>query len=110
MDIRVPDIVNWAQANATQRVAAIQRPPLPELDIEQAVSAIIAQVREQGDEALRRLSRKYDGVELEELEVSAAEWAAAEPAVAPDVLQAMDDAIARIDRLSPGRNAPSAEY
>jgi len=97
MNIRIPETIDWAQANTTQRAAAIQRPPLPELDIAQDVAAIITQVREGGDEALRRLSRKFDKVELDQLEVSATEWAAAESAVDKKVLQAIDDAIARID-------------
>ena len=97
MDIRIADTIDWARASAKQREAAIRRPPLPELDIVRAVAAIITQVREEGDDALRRLALKYDGVELDQLEVSDAEWAVAEPAVDKDVLKAIDDAIARID-------------
>ncbi|MCW8926277.1 MAG: histidinol dehydrogenase, partial [Xanthomonadales bacterium] len=97
MNIRIPETINWAQANTKQRTAAIRRPPLPELDIAQDVAAIITQIREEGDDALRRLTRKFDKVELDQLEVSASEWAAAESAVDKEVLQAIDDAIARID-------------
>lgn len=99
MEIRIPEIIAWTQASNTQRAAAIQRPPLPELDIARDVAAIIKQVREGGDEALQRLSRKYDGAEVEQLEVSAMELAAAEHAVGQDILQAIDDAIERIDRF-----------
>ena len=97
MNIQVPDTLDWTQASSAQRTAAMQRPPLPDLDISKAVKAIISQVAEKGDEALRRLSRKYDGVDLESLEVSSPEWAAADTAVDVEVLEAMDEAIERID-------------
>ncbi len=107
MEIRIPDTIDWARASDTQREAATRRPPLPQLDIARAVAAIITQVREEGDDALRRLTRKFDGVELDQLEVSAAEWAVAEPAVDQDVLQAIDDAITRIDSFhQAGKPAP----
>jgi histidinol dehydrogenase len=67
------------------------------LNIAKAVGAIISRVRKDGDKALRELTLKYDGIELDQLEVGAGEWAAAESAVDPVTLQAMDDAITRID-------------
>lgn len=97
MDIFIPELINWSEAGDAEREAALQRPPLPDLNIAAAVTNIIGQVRENGDEALFQLGRKFDGVDLEQLEVGADEWAAAESAVDPEVLQAMDEAIARID-------------
>ena len=97
MNIQIPDTLDWTQASAAQRTAAVQRPPMPDLDISNAVKGIITQVREGGDKALRQLTRDYDGVELESLEVSPQEWAAAESAVDVEVLGAMDEAIGRID-------------
>ena len=61
------------------------------------MAEIISQVSEGGDEALRRVCRKFDKVELDQLEVSSKEWAAAESAVDQDVLQAIDEAIVRIN-------------
>jgi histidinol dehydrogenase len=97
MNIRLPEIIYWQDADSARREVAIQRPPLPDMDITSAVGAIIARVAREGDKALRQLARKYDGVELDALEVSALEWAAAESAVDTEVLQAMDEAITRID-------------
>ena len=97
MTIRIPDLIDWSAASETERVSVLQRPPLPSGNLQQAVSEIISRVREEGDDALFALGKKYDGVKLEQLEVSAEEWEAAESLVDPAVLQAMDEAIARID-------------
>lgn len=97
MNIRIPEIIDWPDADTAQREAVIQRPPMPDLDIANAVKAIIEKVGNEGDEALRQLTREYDGVELDSLEVSPQEWAAAESAIDAEVLEAMDEAIGRID-------------
>jgi len=97
MRIQIPEIIDWGNVSAAEREAAIQRPPLPDLNIGEAVSAVISRIRQEGDQALRQLTRKYDGVELEQLEVGDSEWAAAESAVDAEILKAMDEAISRID-------------
>jgi len=107
MDIIIPELINWSGAGDAEREAAMQRPPLPDLNIAAAVTDIILQVREHGDAALLQLGRKFDGVELKQLEVGADEWAAAETLVDAEVLQAMDEAIKRIDGFhSAGVPAP----
>jgi histidinol dehydrogenase len=40
-----------------------------DLSAEQAVARILADVRAEGDDALRRYTREFDGVELDALEV-----------------------------------------
>ncbi len=97
MEIRTPDLIDWSKASAVERASVLQRPPSPQGDIAEAVSKIITQVKEQGDVALRQLGKKYDHVDLEQLEVSAAEWKQAEAGVELTVLQAMDAAIACVD-------------
>lgn len=97
MNIRIPGLIDWSSASIEERRIATRRPPLPDLKIGEAVSGIISQVREAGDDAVRELTWKYDGIELQQLEVGAEEWAAAESAVDAEVLQAMDEAITRIE-------------
>ena len=97
MLIDIPGLIVWSNADRTQREAALRRPPLPDLNIEKAVSGIISQVRDQGDAAIRQLGLDYDGVLLDYLEVGADEWAQADAAVDGVVLQAIDEAITRID-------------
>jgi histidinol dehydrogenase len=61
------------------------------------VENIIAQVRAGGDVALRELSARYDRCALEAIEVSEAEFAAAEAALAPELKAAIGEAAARIE-------------
>ena len=96
MGIRIPELIDWSTIPETQRETALRRPPIPAGDFQQAVGRIISQVRKDGDVALRELAEKYDGVRLENLEVTADEWQKAESLVDPLVLQAMDEAISRI--------------
>jgi histidinol dehydrogenase len=54
-------------------------------------------VRERGDDALREFSAAYDGCTLDALEVTEAEFAAAEAALDPALKAAIDEAAARIE-------------
>ena len=107
MNIRIPELINWPEISEAQRRAALKRPPVPDGDFQEDVAAIISRVRNEGDAAIKALGEKYDGVVLEQLEVSAEEWAEAESLVAPLVLQAMDEAITRIKMFhAAGKPAP----
>jgi histidinol dehydrogenase len=97
MDIRLPELIDWSAASEEQRESALSRPPIPAGNFTQAVAEIIDRVRTDGDAALRELGEKYDGVLLEDLEVSADEWALAGSLVDDDILKAMDEAISRIE-------------
>lgn len=48
-----------------------------ETGVDEAVDAVLAAVRERGDDALRDYTRRFDGAELQELQVSQAELDAA---------------------------------
>lgn len=72
----------WKNLSPAQRRAALQRPAqAARPQIAAAVSRIVAEVRRDGDQALRRLTAKFDGVRLTSLRVSEAEFAAAERAL-----------------------------
>ena len=64
--------------------------------VRERVAAILERVRTQGDEALKALSREIDGVTLESLEVSEAEFAQADALVGGDVKRAIARAAANI--------------
>lgn len=96
MQICIPELVTWSGIPESQREIVLSRPPVPAGDFQKTVSDIIAFVRADGDTALRVLGEKYDGVVLDQLEVSEDEWAAAESQVDPLVLKALDEAISRI--------------
>ena len=75
-------VLVWKKLSARQRAAALAR-PLQERRpaVTAGVRRIIAAVRRDGDAALLRLTRKFDGVALKSLRVSTAEFAAAEKAL-----------------------------
>ena len=88
----------WAELDAAARTRSLARPvQAVARATTEAVAAVVDAVRERGDAALRELTARFDRVELESFEVTAAEFAAAEAMVAPDLRQAMTEAAARIE-------------
>ena len=65
--------------------------------VDAAVAAIIAEVRARGDAAVAEYTTRFDRWPAENLRVSAAEIAAAEASVAPELLAALDHAAQRIE-------------
>jgi histidinol dehydrogenase len=65
--------------------------------VEQTVAEIIADVRQNGDAALLRYTKKFDNAELKSLEVTAEELDAALRAVDPRFLEVMKKAAANIE-------------
>ena len=90
--------LDWATLDEGARRRALTRPVQVVADAtRQAVAAVIESVRSGGDEALRELTARFDRVALDRFEVAAAEFDAAEAAVAPELRQAMAEAAARIE-------------
>ncbi|UBB27286.1 histidinol dehydrogenase [Pseudoxanthomonas japonensis] len=88
----------WSRLDGEQRRAALRRPvQVVAQRTRDAVAAVLAEVRQLGDPALREFTSRFDGVALDDFEVPAAEFAAAEAAVAPALKQAMEEAVARIE-------------
>ena len=107
MEIRTPEIIDWSGAGEAERGRVLKRPPIPTGDFQASVAAIISRVSDDGDKALRELGEKYDGVVIGDLEVGANEWAEAGSLVDPDVLQAMDEAISRVEAFhTAGKPSP----
>ncbi len=77
----------------------LEREPADELDVAGRVSELMDDVRERGDAALRDMARRFDGVELRDLEVSRARWEAAARALDPAVRRALERAAANVRRF-----------
>lgn len=77
----------------------LTRPTLDTSVLERSVSDIMADVRENGDAALRRLTRKFDGAEPDELVVSEDEFAEAESLVPPKLKASIAVAKANIEKF-----------
>jgi histidinol dehydrogenase len=82
---------------AAARAGLLRRAPLDE-DRETAatVAAIIAEVRAGGDDALRALTTRLDRVDLAQIEIPRARWAAAAAAIPADLRAALELAVAEI--------------
>lgn len=67
-------------------------------DVQNAVAAILDQVREGGDEAIRALTKKFDGVDLVDFRVSEKEIQEALDTVDPEFLAVLKEAKANIEQ------------
>src|SRR5690606_37075638 len=73
---------DWNRLGEGERRALLRRPALAgDEALKRRVAEIVADVRRNGDAALRALTRTIDGIEIEALEVGADEFAAAERAL-----------------------------
>ena len=91
---------NWTTLDAGQRQALLQRPAVTDDSaIRAAVLAILDDVKTGGDDALRALTARLDGVELEDLRVSDAEADAAFASLEPAAIEAIDVAIRNVKRF-----------
>jgi histidinol dehydrogenase len=90
--------LDWNALDETARREALARPAQARADeLKHGVAAIIAQVRAHGDAALRELSAKYDRCAIDAIEVTAAEFDAAEAALDDALKAAIREAAGRID-------------
>jgi histidinol dehydrogenase len=91
-------VLDWNVLDAAAQAAALARPAQArQAERTTAVARIIEQVRADGDSTLRALTRRFDGCEIADIEVTAEEFAAAEAWLPEDLRQAMRDAAARIE-------------
>jgi len=92
--------ISWADANASERNEALARPSSSSsAELVNGVRRILDQVRADGDDALRLLTRRFDGCELDDLAVSDAEFTAAEALLSDELKTAIDDSRRRIERF-----------
>ena len=90
-------ILNWSSLSAEQRRQALRRPVQQDTaTLHDRVREIVREVRERGDSALLEFTRRFDGVALQAIEVTAAEFAAAETALNAEQRAAVDRAIANV--------------
>ena len=92
--------VSWSDLQAAQRRQLLRRPGVADdATMRDGTAAIIADVRENGDEALRRLTAMYDRAELTTSRVTDDEILTAGDALSPDQVAAIDLAIDNVRRF-----------
>jgi len=91
-------ILDWQQLDDDGRRAALARPSAAlQPQLLQQAQAIIDAVRREGDAAIGRYTREFDGVQPDDVRVGAAEFAAARAQLTPEQLTAIEKAIANVD-------------
>jgi histidinol dehydrogenase len=102
------EIIDWCAQSALDQQRLLRRPRLEaQKNLPADVTAIIDQVRSEGDAALLAFTARFDRVVLQQLKVSEAEIAAAETQLAPELRQAIRAAYQRIRRFH-AAGAPQA--
>lgn len=92
-------IITATAKNLSATLRAIQREQKANPLVEVAVRKIMRDVRENGDTALRALTRTYDGVALQSLSVSQKEIRKAYAMETPEVIRALKTAKRNIERF-----------
>ena len=93
-------ILNWSSLSTAERRQALRCPVQQDTAaLQDRVRDIVRDVRERGDSSLLELTRRFDGVALQSIEVNTAEFAAAETAINAQQRQAIDRAIANVRRF-----------
>lgn len=98
---RYPDRKAWPEILA--------RPLMETQNLEQTVHLILEDIRSEGDEAVRRHSLRFDGAELEALEATPQEFAAARQALPESLKQAIRLAKTNIARFHAAQALPVQE-
>ena len=100
-------LYHWSGLTDAARAALLRRPAQDNAaELSTAVEAIIAAVRARGDAALADYTRRFDGVEIQTLRVTAAEFATAEAALPAAAHAAIDRAIANVRRFHAAQRLP----
>ena len=87
----------WSELDEAGRTAALARPEASSrATLAEGVAGIIAEVRRDGDAALRRFAERFDGVSLETLRVPAEDFANAEARLDEPQREALRVAIANV--------------
>lgn len=96
----------WKKLSPARRAAALARPAqAARPQLARTVARLVAEVRRDGDAALRRLTARFDGVRVTALRVSEAEFAAAEKALAAADRAALRTAYRNLRRFHAAQRA-----
>jgi histidinol dehydrogenase len=93
-------ILDWSKLSERERRAALARPSQDaRADIAKVATEVIQTVRAQGDDALHAYTERFDGVKLDSLAVSPAEFSAARKELNASQIAAIERAIDNVGRF-----------
>ncbi|MEM6766738.1 MAG: histidinol dehydrogenase [Bacteroidota bacterium] len=96
--VKYPLRENWKKLLA--------RPAAARTDIGPVVEGILAEIKDKGDEALRRYTEKFDQVALETLKVSEEEFREADASLSHSLKNAIDTASANVEAFHRSQKEP----
>ncbi|HEY0503679.1 MAG TPA: histidinol dehydrogenase [Lysobacter sp.] len=102
--------VDWQRLDRVARAQLLRRPAqITSMTTSSSVAAIIAEVRDNGDAALRAFGARFDGIGLDDFSVGEDEFRAASDALPAVLREAIDEAAERIAAFhAAGMSAPYA--
>lgn len=99
--------IRWSELDEAARTDALTRPAVrANANVAAQAAEIIATVRRDGDAALLRFAKDFDGATLETLQVTAAEAAAARAELGATAMAAIERAIANVEAFHAAQLAP----
>ncbi len=103
-------MIDWQSLDPLQQASILQRPIMKDDEqLQGVVGKIIRAVQESGDDALKVLTGRFDGIELEDLEVSQSEIEAAISNLDSKVKEAIDNAHEMIERFHRAQVQPDIQ-
>ena len=100
-------IIKWNTATPAEKLSAYERPAVIAGDsITSAVSGVISQVRSGGDDALRQLTKKFDGVDITDIKISDVQISQASNRLSDDVKTALQSAYDNIYKFHHAQISP----
>jgi len=89
--IKYPEKISWAKL--------LERPTIDTSSLEQTVNSILMEINKYGDKAIRKYTAQFDQVEIENLEVSKAEFIDAEKNISEELKNAIQLAKSNIEKF-----------
>ena len=66
-----PETIKWKELTEDEKISSLQRPVIESIEEQESViTEIFNEVKSNGDEAIKRYTKKYDGVEIDNLLMS----------------------------------------
>ncbi|SLM63006.1 MULTISPECIES: histidinol dehydrogenase [Dickeya] len=110
MSNRFNTLIDWQACSEEEQRQLLTRPAISASDkISAIVSDILAEVRRQGDDALRDYSARFDKVQVKQLRITDEEIQAAAARLGDDIKQAMSNAVRNIERFHNAQKLPTVD-
>ncbi len=102
--------IDWQQCDEQQQKALLMRPAISaSASISEVVRDVLTKVKEEGDDALREFSARFDKAQVENLRVTPEEMQAASDRLSDNLKQAMAVAVGNIETFHNAQILPAVD-